>query len=76
LQNWLLNKGDNAYLPKIIETPIMTPDNDVFLFLPKLAKSKGSTKRGYFGLTFCYFLQKQNACGIWGKYFRNNIKLT
>jgi len=34
LQNWLLNKGDNAYLPRIIKTPITIPDNGVFLFLP------------------------------------------
>jgi hypothetical protein len=34
LQNWLLNKGDNAYLASIIETPITNPENGVFWFLP------------------------------------------
>jgi hypothetical protein len=76
LQNWLLNKGDNAYLPNVIETPIAPSDKVFSSFYLELAKSKGSTKRAYFGLTFCYFLQKQNACGIWGKYLRDNIKLT
>jgi hypothetical protein len=29
-----LKKGDNAYLPSIIETLITNPDNGVFGFLP------------------------------------------
>jgi hypothetical protein len=48
LQNWLLNKGDNTYLPSVIEAPIMTPDNGVFGFYLEIAKSKGSTKTGVF----------------------------
>jgi hypothetical protein len=44
LQNWLLNKGDNAYLPNVIETPTMV----FFGFYLELAKSKGSTKTGVF----------------------------
>jgi hypothetical protein len=56
LQNWLLNKGDNAYLPNVIETPITNPDNGIFGFHLKLAKSKGSTKTGYLGLTFSVLL--------------------
>jgi hypothetical protein len=48
LQNWLLNKGDNAYLPSIIETPIMNPNNSIFGFYLELVKSKGSTKTGVF----------------------------
>jgi hypothetical protein len=46
LQNWLLNKGDNAYLPNIIETPIMNPNNSISGFYLEQAKSKGSTKTG------------------------------
>jgi hypothetical protein len=71
-----LNKGDNAYLPSVIESPVTYPDNSIFGFYLKLDKSKGSTKRGVFGLTFCCFLQKQNARGTWDKYLRNNIKPT
>jgi hypothetical protein len=48
LQNWLLNKGDNTYLPSIIETLITHPDNGIFGFYLELAKSKGSTKTGVF----------------------------
>jgi hypothetical protein len=48
LQNWLLNKGDNAYLLSIIETPIMNPNNSIFGFYLELAKSKGSMKTGVF----------------------------
>jgi hypothetical protein len=48
LQNWLLNKGDNAYLPSIIETSIKNPNNGVFGFYLELAKSKGSIKTGVF----------------------------
>jgi hypothetical protein len=45
LQNWLLNKGDNAYLASIIETLITTPNNGIFGFYLELDKSKGSTKK-------------------------------
>jgi hypothetical protein len=48
LQNWLLNKDDNTYLPSIIETLITTPENGFFGFYLKLAKSKGSIKTGVF----------------------------
>jgi hypothetical protein len=67
LQNWLLNKGDNAYLLNVIETPITNPDNSVFGFYLEMAKSKGSTKTGVFWI---------NVCGIWDKYLGDNIKLT
>jgi hypothetical protein len=63
LQNWLLNKGDNAYLPSVIETPITTPDNGVLVFALSWLKVRGRQKQGYFGLTFSA-LQKQNALGI------------
>jgi hypothetical protein len=48
LQNWLLNKDDNAYLPSIIETLITNPDNGIYWFYLEEAKSKGSTKTGVF----------------------------
>jgi hypothetical protein len=48
LQNWLLNKGDSAYLPNIIETLITNPDKGIFDFYLELAKSKGSIKTGVF----------------------------
>jgi hypothetical protein len=52
LQNWLLNKGDNAYLPSVIESPI-TPQTMVFLvFTLSQLKVRGRQKQGYFGLTF------------------------
>jgi hypothetical protein len=43
-----LNKGDNAYLPTIIETPITTQTMVFFGIYLELAKSKGSTKTGVF----------------------------
>jgi hypothetical protein len=33
--NWLLNKGNNAYLPNVIKTMITNPNNGVFWFLPQ-----------------------------------------
>jgi hypothetical protein len=33
--NWLLNKGNNAYLSNVIETPITNSDNGIFWFLPQ-----------------------------------------
>jgi hypothetical protein len=64
LQNWLLNKGDNTYLPNVIETPIR-PQTMVVFTLSWL-KARGRQKQGYLGLMFSVLLlfTKVKACGI------------
>jgi hypothetical protein len=52
-----LNKGDNAYLPSVIETPITDPDKGIFGFYLELAKSKGSTKTGVFWINVLLFVK-------------------
>jgi hypothetical protein len=65
LQNWFLNKGNNTYLPNIIEPLITNPDNGVFGFYLELDKSKGSTKQGGGGLTFSILLFFEKAKSLW-----------
>jgi hypothetical protein len=56
LQNWLLNKSDNAYLPSVIETPITTLDKGGVVFTLSWLKARGRQKQGCFGLTFSILL--------------------